>query len=70
VIEQSRSRAKSNFDYHVFMYEAEKVGISATGDEDRNELYPNSNSPENMGKSCLEWYYEFRQNPSAFLAEA
>ncbi len=32
---------KERFDYPIFLYEAEKVGITATGEPDANELYPN-----------------------------
>ena len=54
------------FDYPIFMYEAEKVGITATGEEDQNELYPNSNQPEDIEKTCLEWYRDFLKDPKAF----
>lgn len=48
------------------MYEAEKVGISATGEEDQNELYQNANQPKGIEKTCLEWYREFLTDPSGF----
>ncbi|WP_207062472.1 N-6 DNA methylase [Motiliproteus sp. SC1-56] len=63
---ESRQRLKEHFDYPIFMYEAEKVGITATGEEDQNELYPNTNQPPECDKTCLEWYQEFQANPSAF----
>jgi type I restriction enzyme M protein len=63
---ESRQLLKERFDYPIFMYEAEKVGISATGEEDQNELYPNSNQPRGIEKTCLEWYREFLANPKAF----
>ena len=63
---ESRQLLKERFDYLIFMYEAEKVGISATGEEDQNELYPNPNQPERMERTCLEWYKEFLANPNAF----
>jgi type I restriction enzyme M protein len=65
-IADTRQLLKERFDYPIFMYEAEKVGISATGEEDQNELYPNPNQPANCDKTCLEWYREFQANPSAF----
>jgi type I restriction enzyme M protein len=68
-IAEARQLLKERFDYPIFMYEAEKVGISATGEEDRNELYPNPNQPSECGKTCLEWYREFLADPKAF-AEA
>lgn len=65
-ITEARQLLKERFDYPIFMYEAEKVGISATGEEDQNELYPNVNQPADCKKSCLEWYREFLADPSAF----
>lgn len=66
---ESRQLLKERFDYPIFMYEAEKVGISATGEEDQNELYPNANQPETIEKTCLEWYHEFLADPEGFLGE-
>ncbi len=65
-ITETRQLLKERFDYPIFMYEAEKVGISATGEEDQNELYPNDRQPAECGKTCLEWYREFLVDPSAF----
>lgn len=65
---ETRQLLKERFDYPIFMYEAEKVGISATGDEDLNELYPNPNQPADCEKTCLEWYREFLSDPIAFAA--
>lgn len=65
-IVEARQLLKERFDYPIFMYEAEKVGITATGEEDQNELYPNANQPADCDKSCLEWYREFKADPSAF----
>ena len=64
--DESRQLLKERFDYPIFMYEAEKVGISATGEEDQNELYPNSNQPKDVEKTCVEWYREFLSDPSGF----
>ena len=66
---ESRHILKERFDYPIFMYDAEKVGISATGEEDQNELYPDANQPEGIKKTCLEWYRVFLSDPKAF-AEA
>lgn len=63
---EARRLLKERFDYPIFMYEAEKVGISATGEEDLNELYPNDRQPTGCDKTCLEWYREFIADPSAF----
>lgn len=59
----SRALLKERFDYSIFMYEAEKVGITATGEPDQNELFPNSNQPPDCEKTCLEYYNEFCINP-------
>lgn len=66
-ISESRQLLRERFDYPIFMYEAEKVGITATGEEDQNELYPNENKPANCDKTCLEWYWEFQADPSGFV---
>ena len=63
---ESRQLLKDRFDYPIFMYEAEKVGISATGEEDLNELYPTDNKPKDTVKTCLEWYREFLADPEKF----
>jgi type I restriction enzyme M protein len=57
---------RTSFDYPIFMYEAEYVGINATGEACENELYPNEHVPASCEKTCLELYKEFRQNPSSF----
>lgn len=64
-VAEARQLLKERFSYPIFMYEAEKVGISATGEEDQNELYPNANQPADCDKTCLEWYREFLADPSA-----
>ena len=55
----ARQLLRERFDYPIFMYEAEKVGITATGEEDENELYPNSNQLSGSGNTCLESYRDF-----------
>jgi type I restriction enzyme M protein len=63
---ETRALLKERFPYLIFMYEADKVGITATGDEDQNELFPNDRQPPEVNKTCLELYRQFRQNPKAF----
>lgn len=63
---ESRQLLKVRFDYPIFMYEAEKVGITATGEDDQNELYPNDNISGGTEKTCLEWYREFIKKPGSF----
>lgn len=68
---ETRALLKERFPYPIFLYEAEKVGITATGDADQNELVPNDNLPAGLAKTCLELYREFRRDPKAFfLTEA
>ncbi|MGY3441872.1 hypothetical protein [Bradyrhizobium sp. USDA 4473] len=38
IIMEARAIVRERFSYSVFLYEAEHVGITATGDEDLNEL--------------------------------
>ena len=64
---ESRQLLKERFDYPIFMYEAGKVGISATGEEDQNELYPNAHQPEGIEKTCLEWFREYLIDPAEFI---
>lgn len=64
---EARALLKQRFDYPVFLYEAEKVGISATGEPDLNELYPNDRVPAGLEKTCLELYQDFRKDPTPFF---
>ena len=69
IAKESRALLKQRFDYPIFLYEAEKVGISATGEPDLNELYPNDRVPPGIEKTCLELYREFRGDPAPFFVE-
>lgn len=64
---ETRALLKQRCDYPVFLYEAEKVGISATGEPDLNELYPNERVPADVEKTCLELYQDFRKDPAPFF---
>lgn len=66
--QEARTLLKARWDYPIFMYEAAKVGITATGDADANELYPNDNLPAGLEFTCLELYRQFRQDPDRFFA--
>ncbi|MFN2507194.1 MAG: N-6 DNA methylase [Chthoniobacterales bacterium] len=66
---ESRALLKQRFDYAVFLYEAEHVGITATGEPDTNELYPNDRQPPEGEKTCVEVYREFLRNPESFFLE-
>jgi len=65
---EARALLKERFDYPIFLYEAEKVGISATGEPDANELHPNDNMPAGMtaDQTCLKLYRGFEKNPKAY----
>ncbi len=64
---EARALLKERFDYPVFLYEAEKVGITATGEDDLNELYPNDRTPGDIGMTALEHYREYRRNPEGYF---
>ena len=68
-VNEERQSLKERFDYPIFMYEAEKVGITATGEDDQNELYPNANQPADCAKTCLEWFREFLDDPNNITVE-
>jgi type I restriction enzyme M protein len=65
--DEARGLLKERFAYPVFLYEADKVGITATGEPDQNELYPNENVPPGVEQTCLELYREFRRDPEQFF---
>lgn len=69
---EARALLKQRFDYPIFLYEAEKVGITATGEADANELYPNDRMPAGIeaATTCLELYRRFRADPAAFAVPA
>lgn len=67
VAADTRTLLKERFPYPVFLYEAEKVGITATGEFDQNELVPNDNTPPGTVNTTLELFREFRRDPKAFL---
>jgi len=66
---EARALLKKRFDYPIFLYEAEKVGITATGEPDVNELYANANMPTGMKSedTCLELYRRFLKDPGVFV---
>lgn len=66
---ESRALLKERFAYPIFMYEADKVGITATGELDQNELFPNDNKPQDCEKTCLELHQDFRESPKSFFIQ-
>ena len=67
---ESRARLKEEFPYYTFLYDATRVGITATGEEDLNELYPQKNKVSLESETtCLELYKEFLDDPTPFLLD-
>jgi type I restriction enzyme M protein len=64
---EARALLRKRFSYPVFLYEASKVGITATGERDENELYPNDLVPRTIERTCLELFRDFSKNPQAFV---
>ena len=64
---EARLLLKERFDYPIFLYEAEKVGITATGEADVNELYTNDNMPHDVNEPALGLYRQFLSRPKDFL---
>lgn len=56
--EESRKQARADFDYPIFMCEAEHVGITTTGEEDQNEL-----------PQIAEEYKNFLVDPKGFASK-
>ncbi len=67
---QARALLKERFPYPVFLYEAEHVGITATGETDRvpNELVPNEFKPTDVEQTTIELYRSFKADPKPFLS--
>jgi type I restriction enzyme M protein len=67
---EARAMLKERFPYPVFLYEAEHVGITATGEPDTTELYEDAKLglPAGVisGTTALGLYHGFRANPAAF----
>ena len=68
---ESRQLLKERFNYPVFMYDSNHVGITSTGEQDTCELYCNDAlglpADINPEDTALEQYRRFGNNPEAFL---
>ena len=64
---EARQLLKTRFDYPVFLYEAEKMGLTATGEPDANELYPNPRLPAGVTLTALEQYRAFQKDAAPFF---
>ncbi len=67
---EARALLKERFPYPIFLYEAEHVGITATGETDRvpNELVPNEFKPADIELTTIELYRRFKADPKPFLS--
>jgi type I restriction enzyme M protein len=69
---EARHLLKRRFRYPVFLYDAEHVGITATGEPGPNELYPNDDLPPDLDAedTCLSLYRAFcAGDADAFLLD-
>jgi type I restriction enzyme M protein len=64
---EARLLLRERFNYPIFLYDAQNVGITATGETDSNELYPSDNMPPEVTQSALSLYLTFLDQPSTFL---
>ena len=71
---EARAKHKERWAYSIFLYEAQRVGITATGEDDFSELLPADEIgnklglPPDVSISALEMYRLFRDDPAAFAA--
>lgn len=67
---EARALLKERFPYPIFLYEAEHVGITATGETDRvpNELFPNEFKPADVEQTTIDLYLRFKADPKPFLS--
>lgn len=66
VAQDASARLRLKARYPIFMYDAGKVGVTASGAEDYNELYPNRRLPKNVKCSALEAFRHFISDPAKF----
>jgi len=70
IAEESRRLLRDRFNYPIFMYDAQHVGITATGEPDSNEMYINDRMPSGIvaGETAIELYERFEsEHASLFL---
>jgi len=62
IVDESRGLLRERFNYPIFMYDAQRVGITATGEPDANELYPNDRLPTEIppGETAIDVYARFQ----------
>jgi len=68
---ETRALLKERFSYPIFLYEAQHVGITATGEPDTTEIYedPKLGLPPGVtaDTTALALYHAFRANPETYL---
>lgn len=73
-VREARRLLKERFAYPIFLYDAQHVGITATGEQDTCELFhqPALGLPADttVETTTLEEYRRFRQDPRAFILAA
>jgi len=71
ILSEARALLRERFPYPVFLYEAQRVGIAATGEPDATELYEDDKLGLPAGvtadTTALALYRAFRANPEAFV---
>lgn len=65
--EQARRDMRKVARYPIFFYNAEKVGITSTGESDFNELYPNPKTPVGATSTALEEFAKFKKQQEKFF---
>lgn len=66
--EKARRDTRKLARYPIFFYNAEKVGITSTGESDSNELYPNPNQPKAATSTALDEFLTFKQQQKKFFS--
>ena len=72
ITDERRRLLRERFNYPIFMYDAQRVGITATGEPDANELYPNDRVPAEIpsGETAIELYMRFQAEHAARFAKS
>lgn len=72
ITEERRRLLRERFNYPIFMYDAQRVGITATGEPDANELYPNERVPSEIptGQTAIELYEAFLREHTSHFSKA
>ncbi len=70
-VKKARDLLKMRFKYPIFLFDAEHVGITATGEQDTCELYYNEilglPNEVTIDATALEYYRKFRKDPLPYI---